>query len=66
MFVDFREREGGRHRVGERKPEMRERNIHQLHPEHVPTGDETHNLGVSPAWGSNPQPFGARDGAPTN
>ena len=56
IFTDFRERE----RSGEREIE---RNID---PACVPTGDQTHNAGMSPGQRLNVQPFAARDNAPTN
>ena len=53
MFIDFREDE-------------RERNIYQLPTVCAPNEDWTHNLGMCPMQGSNPQPFGVWDDAPTN
>ena len=35
-------------------------------PARTPTGDQTHNLGVRPDRGSDPQPFGVQDSAATN
>ena len=55
MFIDFNER--GRER---------ERDIDQFFPLHALTRDRTHNLGMCPEWGSNPQLFGVQDNAPTN
>ena len=56
-FIHFREKgKGG----GERE------NINQLPPVCTLTGDRTHNLGMCLDWGSNLQPFGVRDDAPTN
>ena len=44
----------------------RERNTDHLSPVCTPTRDPTHNLDKGPDQGSNPQPFGAEDDAPTN
>ena len=62
VFIDFRKREkqGG----GERETLMRERNIDQLPPIHTLTEDQTHNLGMCPDRGLNPQTFGAQGDAP--
>ena len=45
IFIDLRERK-------------EERNISWLPPVHVPTGDQTCNLGMCPDREWNPQPFG--------
>ena len=45
---------------------MWERNTDQLPPVYTLTGDRTCNLGLCPDRGSNSQPFGVRDNAPTN
>ena len=72
MFIDFGERGGGwrKRREGERETEretlMWEGNIDWLPPICTSTGDQTHNLGMCPDWGSDLQPFGVWDHAPTN
>ena len=53
------EEEGGR----ERNIDVREE--HQLPPEHAPTGNWTHNLGMCPDWRQNLQPFGVWDDTPS-
>ena len=50
----------------ERGASVFERNIDLLPPTHAPTGDQTHSPGVCPDQGSNPQPFGVQDDAPTH
>ena len=45
---------------------MWERNSDQLPLALTLTGAWTRNLGMCPDWGSNPQPFGLQDNAPTN
>ena len=44
---------------------MQDRSIDQLPPVRTPTGDQTHNLGMCPNQGLNPQHFSAWDDAPT-
>ena len=56
----------GRGRGGERKKEMRERNIDWLPHVYTLTRDGTCKLGMCPDWELNPQPFGVWDDAPTN
>ena len=53
-------------RERERETSMWKRNINCLPPIHTPTGDRTYDLSMCPDQGSNPQPFGPRDDAPTN
>ena len=45
MFIDLRERETS----------IWERNINWMLAIHALTGDQTHNLDMSPDWESNPQ-----------
>ena len=59
MFIGLTEREK------EKESSMWDRNINQLPPLHAPTGIQTHSLGMCPDRGSNPQPWGAQDNAPT-
>ena len=48
---------------GERNIDMS--NMDQLSPVCIPARDRTHNLGMCPDQGSNPQPFGVQNDAPT-
>ena len=60
------EREEGRENVRERTERQKERNIYQLPPVRIPTGDRTLNLGMCPDRELNLQPFGVWDDAPIN
>ena len=64
-FLLLLEREEERERE-ERYMDVRERNIDCLPSIRAPTRDRTHNLGMCPDWGWNPQTFGAQDNTPTN
>ena len=61
MFIDFREEEGER----QRETSVWERNVDRWHPI-VPDQGSNLQLGMCPAWESNPQPFGVWVNAPTN
>ena len=58
MFIDFRERGRERGNI-----DVRETSI--VASCMCLTGDPTHNLGMCPDQGLNPQPFGVWDNAPT-
>ena len=68
MFIDFRARGRGREgrRERERETLISGRNIDQLPPIYALTRDQTCNLGMCPDQGSNLQPSGVQDIAPTN
>ena len=61
----FLEREKGRENEREREPDVRE-NIDWLPVVWTPIRDQTSQPRYVPDWGSNPQPFGVWDDAPTN
>ena len=65
-FLLLLEREEERERERGREMDVKERNIDCLPSVRAPTGDRTHNLGMCPDWGSNPQTFGVQDNTPTN
>ena len=64
FFIAFRDRR--KKRGGERNIDVRERSINWLPPVSTWTRDWTHNLGMSPDWKSNLQPYSLQDDAPTN
>ena len=65
MFIDLKERRGGRKGGGWRERE-REREIDLLLSIRIPTRYPAGNLGVFPDWESNLQPSGVQDDAPIN
>ena len=62
IFIDSWESGRGRERA---RTSVWERNINWLLFVGVPTGNQTHNLGMCPDWESNPQSLGVQDNTPT-